>query len=98
MAFYRTAPVSAITHLARVENRVEQCRGESGPLTATDWAETIDPFSEEDRIVVFELGDLIGLETPVENDQTGLRGAWYCTIEDLRGASSLSELPTVAGE
>jgi hypothetical protein len=92
MAFYRTAPVSAITHLARVENRVEQSRGESGPLTATDWAATIDPFTDEDRVVVFELGELVALDTPVENDQTGLRGAWYCTVGDLRAAATLSEL------
>jgi len=96
MAFYRTAPVSAITHYARVERRVEQTRGEPGPMTEDDWAATIDPFSEEKQVVVFEFGDLVPLSEPVENDQTGVRGAWYCTVADLREAATLSELSALA--
>lgn len=92
MAFYRTAPVSSITHYAPVESRVEQRRGGAGPMTETDWEATIEPFSDERNAVVFELGDLVPLDVPVENDQTGLRGAWYCTIRDLRAAETLSGL------
>ncbi|SDG14159.1 hypothetical protein SAMN04488067_11715 [Halorubrum xinjiangense] len=92
MAFYRTAPVSAITHYARVVDRAEQTRGEPGPMDETDWAALIDPFSAERVVVVFELDDLVPLERPVENDLNGVRGAWYCTIDELRAAGTLSGL------
>ena len=92
MAFYRTAPVSAITHYARVAGRVEQTRGEPGPMDEDDWAALIDPFSEERVVVVFELDELVPLERPVENDASGVRGAWYCTVDDLRTAATLSAL------
>ena len=92
MAFYWTAPVSAVTHYARVTDRVEQRRGDPGPLTEADWAALIDPFSNEDRVVVFVLDELVPLDTPVENDRNGVRGAWYCTVADLRASGMLSGL------
>ncbi len=92
LAFYRTAPVSAITHYAPVEARPEQVRGEAGPMDEADWQATIDPFSDTSVVIVFELGELRPLDSPVENDQSGLRGAWYCTIADLRAAGALSDL------
>jgi hypothetical protein len=92
LALYRTAPVSAVTQYARVTDRVEQHRGESGPMDEDDWAATIDPFSDAEAVVVFELGDLVALDSPVENDRSGVRGAWYCSLGDLRRARTLSEL------
>ncbi len=92
MAFYRTAPVSAVTHYAPVTERTEQTRGDPGPMDEADWQATIDPFTDERVVVVFSLDDLVPLSTPVENDGTGVRGAWYCTIADLRAATTLSAL------
>ena len=92
MALYRTAPVSAITHYARIVERTEQTRGEPGRMDESDWEDLIDPFSEERVVVVFEFESLVPLDAPVENDGNGVRGAWYCTVDDLRTADTLSAL------
>lgn len=92
MAFYRTDPVSAVTHYAPVRARTEQARGEPGPMDEADWVATIDPFTDERVVVVFELGELVPLDSPVDNDRNGVRGAWYCTVSDLRAAATTSEL------
>ncbi|MEF8790838.1 MAG: hypothetical protein V5A61_11995 [Haloarculaceae archaeon] len=92
LAFYRTAPVSAVTHYAAVRARTDQRRDEDGPLSPGDWAATVEPFSETSVVTVFELGDLVPLVAPVGNDRSGVRGAWYCTVGDLRAAETLSGL------
>ena len=61
-------------------------------LDETDWEQLIDPFSAERQVVVFELGAVVPLAEPVDNDDTGVRGAWYCTIGDLRAAETVSAL------
>ena len=98
MAFYRTAPTSAITHYAPVTGRVEESRRDEGHMTAERWRTLIEPFSEERTVVVFELGELVPLASPVANDGNGVRGAWYCTIEDLRAATTLSALADRAAQ
>lgn len=92
LAFYRTAPVSAVTHHAAMTGRVRQRRGEDGPLTEADWEALLDPFTDEREVVVFEFGPLVPLDRPVRNDHNGVRGAWYCSVADLRAAETLSGL------
>lgn len=92
LACYRTAPVSAVTHYARVAGRREQRRGEAGPLSERDWERLVDPVAETDAVVVFELDELVPLAKPVENDGIAVRGAWYCTLGSLRAADTLSAL------
>lgn len=97
LACYRTAPVSAVTHYARVTGRTEQRRGEAGPLTERDWERLVDPVAETDTVVAFELDDPVALETPVENDGVAVRGAWYCPFEALSAADTLSALAERTG-
>jgi hypothetical protein len=92
LACYRTAPISAITHLAPVTDRTVERRGEDGWMTPERWATLIDPISDTDDVVVFALGDLHVLANPVDNDANGVRGAWYCTVDDLRESETLSAL------
>lgn len=96
MAFYRTDPVSAVTHYAPVVDRKKQRRGEDGPMDERDWEATIDPFLDEDTVVVLLFDDVVPLDSPVQNDTNGVRGAVYCTVSDLRSVSTVSELESVA--
>jgi hypothetical protein len=63
-----------------------------GPPTAADWETLLDPFTDEREVVVFEFGPLVPLDVPVRNDRNGVRGAWYCSVADLRAVETLSGL------
>lgn len=98
MAFYRTAPTSAVTHYARVTDRFVD---DGSWMGADRWEQLIAPFSDDDEAMVFELDELRPLATHVERGDdgpNGVRGAWYVTLEELRGADSLSALAAAAGE
>ena len=82
----------AVTADPRVADRTGQTRGEPGPMDEPDWEALTDPFSEGRVVVVFEFDELVPLARPVENDENGVRGAWYCTVADLREAATLSAL------
>ncbi|MES3517922.1 MAG: hypothetical protein PPP58_09690 [Natronomonas sp.] len=89
MAFYRTAPISAIRHVAPVTDRFVDDGSWMGPER---WSKLIEPFSDDEEALVFELGELLPLSEPIENDLNGVRGAWYCSVADLRTVSTLSGL------
>ncbi len=93
------------THLASVEARTAESAADAPPASAdtdtttegpvlneTDWAELIEPFSDEQQVTVFHLGGLQPLSDPVVNDGNGVRGAWYTTVAELRAAETLSDL------
>jgi hypothetical protein len=87
--FYQVSPVSAVTHTARIQgSRVEE-PGES--ISDEQW--NAPGLSGDSRAVVYRLGVLQELEHRVENDlSSGLRGAWYASMDDLRSAEVLSDL------
>ena len=76
----------------RALERADEAGSEGATMDDGDWRDLIEPFSEEREVVVFHLGDLTVLDSPVVNDVTGVRGAWYHTVGDLQAAASLSEL------
>jgi len=98
MALYRTAPVSAVTHYAPVVGRHAESRDEDGTMSESDWRDCIDPFVDDDEVIVLEFDDLVPLEEPVTDDpgSNGVRGAWYCEIDDLRDSATVSELADAA--
>jgi hypothetical protein len=61
-------------------------------MAEADWQALIDPFSDEQTVVVFRFGTLVPLDSPVSNDRNGVQGAWYCQIADLRDAQTISAL------
>ena len=89
MAFYRTAPTSAVTHYARV---TDQFVDDGSWMGADRWEQLIGQFSDANEAMIFELGSLYRLSNPVENDLNGVRGAWYPTFGELSRADVLSEL------
>lgn len=89
MAFYRTAPTSAVTHYAPVTDRFVD---DGSWMGADRYERLIGRFSDSEAAMVFELGELRALELPVENDANGVRGAWYTTLGRLKAATVLSDL------
>jgi hypothetical protein len=89
MAFYRTEPTSAITHYAPV---TDQFVDDGSWMGEGRYERLIGRFSDAKEATVFELGELRVLHAPVENDENGVRGAWYTTLGRLKAAGTLSDL------
>jgi hypothetical protein len=87
--FYQVSPVSAVTHTARIQDSRVESPGES--ISAEQWNRLGLPGNS--KAVVYRLGVLQELEHRVENDlRSGIRGAWYASMDDLRSADILSDL------
>jgi len=85
--FYRIAPVSAVTHVAQINESKTEKPGQR--IDQSTW----DSVLSEDEAVLYNLKDLEELENPVENDlSSGLRGAWYTSLEEVKAADKLSNL------
>ncbi|EGQ43297.1 MAG: hypothetical protein J07AB43_12870 [Candidatus Nanosalina sp. J07AB43] len=83
LAAYRKAPVSAITHIAQIKD--QEITDNPRP--------NIDQLVKQDYSKV----KLFHLEKPekiskVGNDQSGVRGARYTNLSQIRQASSLSHI------
>ena len=87
--FYQVSPVSAVTHTARVQGTQVEEPGES--ISAEQWNALGLPG--DSNAVVYRLGSLQELDYWIENDlRSGLRGAWYASMDDLQSAEALSDL------
>lgn len=85
VGFYRFAPVSAVTHYAPVEGRF---RDDGSWMGSETFERLVGSRSDDLEAVVFELGALVELDTPVRNDfeRGALRGAWYVPLSRLERA------------
>jgi hypothetical protein len=89
LALYRTAPQSAITHYAPIEERFE----DDGSWADIDWYDRlIGSRSGDETAMVFRLGDLVPLDQPVTNDINGVRGVWYTSLDALDEATELTDI------
>lgn len=87
--FYQVSPVSAVTHTARIQGSQVESPGES--ISTEQWNRLGLPG--DSRAVVYRIGSLQELEHRVRNDlSSGLRGAWYASMDDMRSAEVLSDL------
>lgn len=83
IAAYRKAPISAITHIAHI--RDQEITDNPRP--------SIDQLIRQD----YSKLKLLHVENPekisrVENDQSGVRGARYSSLSQIRQADSLSQI------
>jgi len=83
IAAYRKAPISAITHIARI--RDQEITDNPRP--------SIDQLLRQD----YSKLKLFHVEKPekisrVENNQSGVRGARYTSVSQIRQANSLSKI------
>lgn len=88
IAFYRGKPVSAVTHFAKIKNISE----DGDPLTRADRIRMF-PDRMDETAVVYEIGDLEKLESPVEcAGGHAVQGAMYEDLETLKSADAVTDL------
>lgn len=87
IAFYRKAPISAITHFGKV-GEVEKGGEIGGGYRLIAFGDRAD-----EEAVVVKIEDLHELESPVERDESGgIRGCKYTDIRALKEAEKTSQL------
>ena len=88
IAFYRTAPVSAITHYAKVKEKKE------GKDLISDFAASMMfPNRIDEEITKYSLGDLKEFEEPI-NYQSGysMQSVKYTSLKLLNKAETIADI------
>lgn len=86
IAFYRVAPISAITHYGKVKEKIEnaEVEGQYRVMTFGDKA--------QESAIKIKLEEIEKLDHPVKADGRGIQGFCYLDLEVIKDSKKISTL------